>query len=246
MAFFDRAQDSVVLRVVYDGLGMAGKTTNIDQIHDQFSAAREGDVYTPEVLRGRTLYFDWLELHAGRVAGHRARCQIITVPGQFAYVQRRWALLRHVDAVVAVCDSSASALPRAQLGFEFLRRALGRTSAGDVPVVVQANKQDVPGALGPEEIAAALAISAERVIPATARSGLGVRRTLLCAIHAAVARLGEKIEAEGLGFLDDRIDTPQAIYERIKASEDSAAFDEATELADAVLCSVVPGLQSGT
>src|SRR5690349_21561862 len=114
MAFYDARADAIVIRVVYDGLGTAGKTTNIDRIWEQFSAARQGDVYTPEVVRGRTLYFDWLELAAGRVEGRRLRCQVITVPGQLAYVQRRWELLRYPDAIVAVCDSDPASLRRAR------------------------------------------------------------------------------------------------------------------------------------
>jgi signal recognition particle receptor subunit beta len=236
MAFFDPTTDTLILRLVYDGMGTAGKTTNIDRICEQFSAAREGDVYTPEVVRGRTLYFDWLELHAGRLEGRWLRCQVVTVPGQFAFAQRRWELLRSPDAIVAVCDSSAAALTRSQAGLAMLGRSLAARGLQGCPVVVQANKQDLPGALPPDELARRLHLDAAHpVIPASAATGEGVRKTLMTAIHAAIEPLRALLQEGGVAALPRLTESPEELYERMKNDEDGDEMQDGAILADAVI-----------
>ncbi|MFO0674647.1 MAG: GTPase domain-containing protein [Polyangiaceae bacterium] len=236
MAFYDRRAASIVIRVVYDGMGTAGKTTNIDKIWELFSVAREGDVYTPETLRGRTLYFDWLELNAGRIADRRLRCQIITVPGQFAYVQRRWELLRYPDAIVAVCDSTRESLTRARLGFQFLRRTLAVREMHNVPIVLQANKQDLPDAIPVDELREHLATGDDvRIVAASALDGTGVRRTLMDAIHAASERLRAKLDDMKPHELEPYGEGPEELYLRLKSYEDSGALDEGAAIADKIL-----------
>lgn len=236
MAFYDEKTDTLVIRVVYDGMGTAGKTTNIDKIWELFSVAREGDVYTPETLRGRTLYFDWLELNAGRIADRRLRCQVITVPGQFAYVQRRWELLRYPDAIVAVCDSTRESLTRARLGYRFLRRTLDGREMRDVPIVLQANKQDLPDAIPVDELRAALGTDDDvRVVPASALDGTGVRRTLMDAIHAASERLRARLELIAPHELEPYGEGPEALYQRLKSYEDTGELEEGAALADKLL-----------
>lgn len=240
MAFYDAERNLVVIRVVYDGMGTAGKTTNIDKIWELFSVAREGDVYTPETLRGRTLYFDWLELHAGRLLDRPVRCQVITVPGQFAYAQRRWELLRFPDAIVAVCDSTPEALARTRLGYRFLAHTLRQREMTDVPVIVQANKQDAFGALPVDALASALALDeSAKIVPACARDGTGVRKTLMAAIHAAVERVRDRVDRLGLAGLDRYDEGPEELYRRLKAHEDSGELERGAELADRLLAEEV-------
>src|SRR5690606_25899325 len=119
MAIFDRENGKLVVRVVYDGPGNAGKTTNILEICRFFSTMRRGELVSPEEHAGRTLWFDWVQVDAGVVAGYGLRCQVVTVPGQLVLRRRRSALLRSADVVVLVCDSTPSGLAR-------LRPAFGR------------------------------------------------------------------------------------------------------------------------
>jgi hypothetical protein len=236
MAFYDPTTDTLIVRVVYDGMGTAGKTTNIDRIWEQFSAARDGEVYTPEALRGRTLYFDWLELHAGRLEGRWLRCQVVTVPGQFAFAQRRWELLRSPDAIVAVCDSTEDALERSRVGLTLLGRSLAARGLHHCPVVVQANKQDLPRALPPHELAQALELGpSHTIVPASAVTGVGVRKTLMTAIHAATEPLRALLQAGGVGALPQLTESPVQLYERMKQDEDAGEMQEGALVADAVI-----------
>jgi hypothetical protein len=67
MPNFDAIRRRLVTRLVYDGPAFAGKTTNVHAICRAFPVQRRTEVYTPGALRGRTMFFDWLELELGKV-----------------------------------------------------------------------------------------------------------------------------------------------------------------------------------
>jgi hypothetical protein len=89
MAVLDRQNGCVVIRVVYDGAPMAGKTTSVAALGRGLGAA----VFSPAELEGRTLFFDWLDYTGGLFEGHRIRCQIVSVPGQATLAPRGGRLL---------------------------------------------------------------------------------------------------------------------------------------------------------
>src|SRR6202000_2744267 len=98
----DSRNGTVVIRVVYDGAPMAGKTTSVRALGAGLGAA----VTSPAQIGGRTLYFDWLDYTGGLFEGRRIRCQIVSVPGQATLAPRRRRLIESADAVVFVGDSS--------------------------------------------------------------------------------------------------------------------------------------------
>jgi mutual gliding-motility protein MglA len=237
MAFFDPAHGAITLRIVYDGLGTAGKTTNIRQVHDLFTLSRRGNVFVPEEHRGRTLFFDWLELEVGFVDEHRLRCQVLTVPGQFAYVQRRWQLLRSPDAIVAVCDSTPAGVVRSRYAMRFLTAMLESEGTTAVPLLVQANKQDLPDALRAPALAEALGLAPSvSVIEASAASGAGVRETFMRAMQAARERVRVQLAHSGLQSLERRSESAEEVYQQMRAVEESGdESSKAAELIDTLL-----------
>jgi len=224
MAVFDRENAKIVVRVVYDGPGNAGKTTNIGEMCQFFTARRRSELISPEIRDGRTLWFDWLQIDGGLVAGYGLRCQIVTVPGQSILRRRRSALLRAADVVVLVCDSTPAGLELVRPAFGRLRQFVTDEVGGDVPIVVQANKQDLPGALTPADLAAALgADAAIPVIGARANAGVGVKETLVLAIRAAANRAQKLVLEVGLDALSGRPDEAEAVLAELKRLDDTSA-----------------------
>ena len=74
MAIFDPVLQRIAVRVVYDGVAFAGKTTNLKQLCTLFAAQRSNELHTPAELRGRTLFFDWMQIMAGAVCGFPLLC----------------------------------------------------------------------------------------------------------------------------------------------------------------------------
>lgn len=215
--YFDPDSRSLTLRILYDGSGTAGKTTNLLQIAEQFAASRVGVMVSPETPPGgRTRYFDWVELKAGKIEGYPLRCQLLSVPGQFVYAERRMELLKRADAIVCVCDSAEDAIRRVLVGIRFLQAALTRFARSETPIIVQANKQDLPNALPTREIAAMLGLPEGSVHGANASSGAGVRTTLLAAIHAAVSQLRGVLHDHGVDAISKDVETPESLYEHLR------------------------------
>lgn len=221
MAVFERDNAKIVVRVVYDGPGNAGKTTNLTEMCQFFTSRRRSELLSPEARDGRTMWFDWLQIDAGLVAGHGLRCQIVTVPGQVVLRRRRSALLRSADVVVMVCDSTPAGLELVRPAFGRIRQFVAEQAGADVPIVVQANKQDLPGALPPEEIAAALGADASiPIVAARANAGVGVKETLVLAIRAAANRAQQLVLERGLEALSAEPDAAERVLAELRRLDD--------------------------
>jgi len=101
MAIIDDTRGVLVVRIVYDGPALSGKTTSLRALAQGVSSK----VDCPAELAGRTLYFDWVDYVGGLFDGRQIRCQIVSVPGQKDLSHRRKLLLETADAVVLVLDT---------------------------------------------------------------------------------------------------------------------------------------------
>src|SRR5262245_13239688 len=98
MAIFDPERGCIVVRIVYDGAALAGKTTSLRALAESLGRP----MFSGEEAEGRTLFLDWVDFVGGRFEGRPIRCQMVAVPGQPALASRRRRLLADVDTVVVV------------------------------------------------------------------------------------------------------------------------------------------------
>jgi signal recognition particle receptor subunit beta len=220
MPIFDPILRSLVARVVYDGPAFSGKTTNVQRVCEAVPVQRRSEVYTPGSLKGRTMFFDWLEIDVGKVGNIPFRCQILSVPGQRARSYRRRPLVHSADALVFVGDCRVDQIEETRRCFALMRRYL-RERGEAVPFVVQANKQDAEGALGPEELAEALRLRADvTLIPAVASRGEGVRETFNAAMRAALGYTKQCVAAGGIGAISGQAQGADTLFEAMLELED--------------------------
>ncbi|WP_394831286.1 hypothetical protein LVJ94_32725 [Pendulispora rubella] len=216
MVWFDPKLQKILVRLVYDGPAHAGKTTNVAQLAAAFTTLRRGELLVPEEKNGRTLYFDWLHLDGGVIAGHGLRCQLLTVPGQSLLAQRRWHLVETADVLVFVCDSTSAGVREAKRSFEIFR-ARYCDAARPRAIVVQANKQDAADALAPEWIAEELDLGRDiPVVAARAIAGVGVRETAVVAIRAAADIAQQLVLTKGIDALERPNDGPEELVATLK------------------------------
>jgi len=216
MASFDAARGCYVVRVVYDGSGLAGKTTNLQKICEIVPATRRSEMVTPAALKGRTMFFDWLEVDGPRRAPAPLKLQLISVPGQLERNYRRRPLVEMADVVVFVCDSSPDKIPETMRAFARLRASIKRRRV-PVPLVVQVNKQDVKGAFDPDRMRRRLKLeTAVPTIPASASKNEGVKETLATATRQALRVLGSR----DLEPLVAELANPDALFDHVLTFED--------------------------
>lgn len=217
MAVYDPEQQKVIVRIVYDGPARAGKTTNLRQLADCFTLRRRSEVYVPEEMDGRTLFFDWMQVDGGLVAGAALRCQFLTVPGQRGLAARRKRILQTADVVVFVCSSARRAQGATREMLETLRWSLRSAGRRDTPIVVQANKQDLKTALSADELREALGLPPEvAVVAAKAAQGTGVRETAALAMRVGAGAAEKLILERGLDALAGREESATQLLARLQ------------------------------
>ncbi|TDJ66361.1 MAG: hypothetical protein E2O39_16565, partial [Planctomycetota bacterium] len=174
------AQKTVSVKIVYYGPGMSGKTTNLEIVHQRAPDSNRGDLTSIATDGDRTLFFDFMPLDLGTVAGMRTQFQIYTVPGQVYYNSTRKLVLQGVDGVIFIADSSASMLQENLESLANLKENLeeyGKDIA-TVPYVIQYNKRDLPDAMPIEELEKALNPAGVPSFEGVASTGQGVFPTL--------------------------------------------------------------------
>ncbi|MHC4937479.1 MAG: GTP-binding protein [Planctomycetota bacterium] len=174
------AEREVQCKVVYYGPAHAGKTTNLRTVHARSPEHVRGNLTSISMDGERTLFFDYLPLDLGRVAGIRTKLNLYSVPYIEGQNALRVLVLEGVDGLVFVADSSRAQLDANREALENLRAnlaAVGRDLSA-VPLVFQWNKSDCDDAMTDEEMTQALDAAHWDRIPANSLQGAGVVSTL--------------------------------------------------------------------
>ncbi len=180
MVTINYAFREISCKIVYYGPGLSGKTTNLQYVHDRVPSKSRGDLISLATEADRTLFFDFLPIHVGDIAGFATKFQLYTVPGQVFYNATRKLVLRGVDGIVFVADSQTAKMDENIESltnmFENLRE--NGIDPADIPIVLQYNKRDLPDIVSIEELQKQLNPSGWPYSEASAVSGIGVFDTL--------------------------------------------------------------------
>ena len=174
------ALKEVNCKIVYYGPGMSGKTTNLEIVHEKAPEENKGELTSISTDGDRTLFFDFMPLDLGNVAGMRTKFQLYTVPGQVYYNSTRKLVLQGADGVIFVADSDAEKMQENLESYENLAVNLHEYGKDirDLPHVIQYNKRDLPGALSVEELDRQMNKFGVPTFEAVAMTGEGVFPTL--------------------------------------------------------------------
>jgi hypothetical protein len=174
------AQKEIQCKIVYYGPGMSGKTTNLELVHAKAPEDHRGELTSIATTGERTLYFDYMPLDLGQIAGISTKFQLYTVPGQIYYKSTRRLVLQGVDGIVFVADSSQQKMRENKESLADLEdnlKEMGKTLK-DVPIVIQYNKRDLEDAVAIEELEREINPHGFPSMEATANRGEGVFPTL--------------------------------------------------------------------
>jgi signal recognition particle receptor subunit beta len=174
------ARKEINCKIVYYGPGLSGKTTNLEKVHECAPENSKGELTSISTDGDRTLFFDFMPLDLGSVAGMRTKFHIYTVPGQVYYNSTRKLVLLGADGIIFVADSSPGTMEANKQSLDNLRENLlemGKDIA-KVPLVMQWNKRDMPEATSVEEMESELNIYKVPAFEACASTGEGVIQTL--------------------------------------------------------------------
>lgn len=179
MIEFDEQQLRLVLKLVYYGPALSGKTTNLLTLHDRLSLDGRGELMLLDTTEDRTIYFDLLPFFYVAPSGMRIKLKVYTVPGQVRHDATRKAVLQRADGVVFVADSQSSNMSINFESFDNLERNLSMVGLAieRLPLAVQFNKRDLDGVVSEEDIRRAWEPTGLPVFMASALTGWGVLET---------------------------------------------------------------------
>jgi signal transduction histidine kinase/signal recognition particle receptor subunit beta len=149
MSVIDLRERRITLKVVYCGPAQGGKTTSLQYVHTALDPDQKGKLLSLATSGDATLFFDFLPIDLGKLAGLTLGLECFTVPGQVQYNRTRRLVLSGADAVVFVANSDPACAEDNRKSIEELRENL-RSSGLDpqhIPFVVQFNKRDLSNAI---------------------------------------------------------------------------------------------------
>jgi hypothetical protein len=188
------ARREVNCKLVFYGPGLSGKTTNLEIIHKKVPDTARGNLTSIATEQDRTLFFDFMPLDLGQVAGMKTKLFLYTVPGQVYYDSTRKLVLQGADGVAFIADSDPNRMNDNIESFKNLEKNLKDYGVDmrKIPLVIQYNKRDLPGALSVQELNAKLNWVGAPVFEAVAVKGEGVMQTLKGISKLVVDRLNEE------------------------------------------------------
>jgi len=181
MVQFNTRANEILLKLVYYGPGLSGKTTNLRCLHAMCQESNRGEMFSVNTQEDRTLFFDLLPINLGYIYGNAIHLQIYTVPGQVQYDASRRVVLGGADGVVFVADSSEAQMQENVDSLSNLYHNLNanRLNIKQIPFVIQYNKRDLADALPVGVMNRRLNFRSVPYFEATASRGEGVLDTFL-------------------------------------------------------------------
>jgi len=215
MVQFNTRANEILLKLVYYGPGLSGKTTNLQVLHNIASEAYRGELFSVNTQEDRTLFFDLLPINLGTIYGNAIHLQIYTVPGQVQYDASRRVVLSGADGVVFVADSSEAKMQDNVDSLSNLYHNLNanRLNIKQIPFVIQFNKRDLPDAMPVGVMNRRLNFRSVPYFESIAYKGVGVVDTFLAVVKDTVGttfrkyHLDKKIKDfdEMLGLIETNI-----------------------------------------
>ena len=189
MVQFNTRANEILLKLVYYGPGLSGKTTNLQSLHAMCSDQQRGEMFSVNTQEDRTLFFDLLPINLGYIYGNAIHLQIYTVPGQVQYDASRRVVLGGADGVVFVADSSEAKMQDNVDSLSNLYHNLNanRLNIKQIPFVLQFNKRDLPDAMAVGIMNRRLNFRSVPYFESVANRGTGVLDTFLSITRETVS-----------------------------------------------------------
>jgi hypothetical protein len=178
---YDELEKRMVLKLVYYGPAMSGKTTNLLQLHELLQQEGRGELMVLDTKDDRTIYFDLLPFFLVAPSGLKIKVKVYTVPGQVKHDVTRKAVLQRADGVAFIADSQLLETGNNFHSFENLEKNLAFVGLDieKIPLVIQFNKRDLKEIVTEEEIRRIWNPTGIPVFLGAALEGTGVLETFV-------------------------------------------------------------------
>ena len=214
MVQFNTTTNEILLKIVYYGPGLSGKTANLQALHAMCKDDFQGEFFSVNTKEDRTLFFDLLPINLGTILGSSIHIQLYTVPGQPQYDATRRVILDGTDGVVFVADSTESKIQENidSLTNMFHNLSVNMIDVQNVPFVIQYNKRDLSNALPVGLMNRKLNFRSVPFFESVAITGDGILETFVAIAKETVSATFKKHQ------LQNKVKNFQSFIESVEAS----------------------------
>lgn len=255
MPIFNYKAKEMIVKIVYYGPGLCGKTTSLQILHQQTIPDRKGELYFLATETDQTIYFELLPLYVGEINNFKLRFQVYTVPGQVKYNNTRKAVLQGVDAIVFVADSQRSRREANAISFKNLQYNLKggyNILLSSLPMVYEYNKRDMKDVLSIDDLNADLNPWKLPYFETIAVKGTGVLEAFEHISATVIKNLEKRFQSGAAGeashersasptFFQRPLEPVEELQEMMFETEES----EPSENQQASLLDEEPGMEAG-
>ncbi len=170
------SKKEILVKIVYYGMALGGKTTSLQYIHSRIKDRSGARLYSVKTEEDRTLFFDFLPITIPSLNDYKIKLKLYTVPGQVKYASTRRAVLAATDGVVFVVDSQNNLIRENKESLKDLSSNLKfyNFDINTIPIVIQYNKRDLKNILPLKECKGHYNIKNWPDFPTIAINGTGV------------------------------------------------------------------------
>lgn len=191
MALVNHVKREINAKIVYCGPALSGKSASMRTIHRKLKPEFRGELKTMDIRGDRMLFFDFTP-PGGSVEGYSLRLHIYTAPGEVVDPSVWKIILKGVDGVIFVADSSSAAVERNRQSLDHLDGLLRSfDEASAIPRVIQYNRRDAADALPVGEMEGLLNPSRFPSVATNAAKGEGVINALSALVKEVMPQLRE-------------------------------------------------------
>ncbi|MCY0993873.1 GTPase domain-containing protein [Nannocystis sp. ILAH1] len=180
MAFVDAAAGEIRLKIVYHGATFAGRTTNLQYIYNRTRPENKTRMVSLATETSRSLECFVLAKSLRSPGGLGVRLHLVCSPGCLHIEGAKEQVLAEVDGVVLVVDSHPYVADANTYALQQLERCIAAQGRRleDLPLTLQLNKRDLPGARAVAELEAECNPYGRPAFAAVACTGVGVFETI--------------------------------------------------------------------
>ena len=199
MIEYNELEQKLVLKLVYYGPALSGKTTNLMQLHEALDIRGRSDLMILDTKDDRTIFFDLLPFYFVTPTGLKIKVKVYTVPGHIRHDATRKAVLARADGVAFIADSKLTEATNNYGSFENLEQNLAFVGLDieKIPLVIQFNKRDLPDIVAEDEIKKIWGPTGIKVFMASALHGRGVLETFKCLVDLSYDHLDKRFSLMG-------------------------------------------------
>jgi len=191
MIEYDPLENKMILKLVYFGPALSGKTTNLLALHDLLDGKNRGDLMVLDTKNDRTIFFDLLPFYFVTPTGMRMKVKVYTVPGHVQHNATRKAVLTRADGIAFIADSQRAEAFNNRESFSNLEENLSFVGMDieRVALVIQFNKRDLEKIVTDEDIQGSWGATGIPIHKASALKGWGVLETFRSLLEGAYDRV---------------------------------------------------------